>query len=156
MADDPKPITTQFANKENRSIEFGGGPASGQEGAQHNPENDQKISVRALRTFHEHENMHGKQVHPGDEFECTRGRAAELRANGLIEYVSDGEAAKIHGEVGAKKIDERVKREQDQAKIPERHKTSPLRNPELKLGEVDPKDDPREDKSDKSKPYDKK
>lgn len=139
MAEETKPITTQFANKDH-TVEFG---ASDGPDKARNAENEQTIKVRALRSFHQDAHMQGEMLKPGTEFDCPRGRAAELRANGLIEYVSDGDAKTIHGEEGAKKIDERVKREQEQGKILERNLGTPLRNPELKLAEVDPKDDPK-------------
>lgn len=141
MTEEVKPITsTQFAKKEDRTVQVGANPTPSVEtataSAARDQQNDQKIKVRALRTFHENANMHGKMVQPGDEFECQRGRAAELRANGLIEYVSDGHDKEIHGEIDAKRIGDRVSREQEMAKLPENAKTTPLRNPELKLADV--------------------
>lgn len=142
---EPLTTTTQFA-KPDRTVEFGAGQAG--DGTAGNRD-DQTIQVRALRTFHKEENMRGKMVAPGEEFDCPRGRAAQLRANGLIEYVDAAHAKEIHGEEGAAKIEERVAREQAMGKIDEKDKGSPLRNPELKLAEVDPKDDPRSDKAKK-------
>lgn len=100
------------------------------------PNADQLVRVRALRTFHKDGSMQGDLVSSGDVFDIARGRAAELRANGLIAYDSDADGKAIHGEVDAAKMDERIDREDQQRKIADRHKTSPLRNPELKLAEV--------------------
>lgn len=142
MTEETKPITsTQFARKEDRTVQVGANPTPGVEtatdGAARDQQNDQMIKVRALRTFHENANMHGRMVQPGHEFDCQRGRAAELRANGLIEYVSDDHDKEIHGEIDAKRIGDRVKREQEQAKLPENSTTTPLRNPALPLADVD-------------------
>jgi hypothetical protein len=156
MTEDTKPITTQFA-KPDRTVEVGAHPTAGVETASghtavaRDQSGDQKIKVRALRTFHEQADMKGKMVAFGDEFETSRDRAAQLRANGLIEYVDASHAKDIHGEEGAKKIEERVKREQEMTKIPERNLGTPLRNPELKLAEVDPKTDPKAKAAEKAK-----
>lgn len=131
MSDKPEPITTQFAKKEHTAVEVGGNPAP-----EENPADQQKIKVRALRTFHESADLKGNLVHPGDEFDCPRGRAAQLRANGLIEYASASDEKDIHGEADAKAIAARIKHRTDAEQAVEQHKTTPLRNPEMKLGEV--------------------
>lgn len=96
----------------------------------------QKVSVRALRTVHKDGNLQGEVAQPGHEFETTRTRAAELRSHGIVEFTSDSdqdEAFKHSHPATA--INERVKRDVESRKIPEQHKSSPLRNPELKLAE---------------------
>jgi hypothetical protein len=133
MVEETKPITTTTFAKPDRTIEFGGNAQD----AEQNQDDQQKISVRALRTFHENPSLKGNVLHPGDEFECPRVRAAELRANGLIEYVNEGDEKTIHGEIGAKATRERVERQTEASKLPEQHKTTPLRNPKLELGTVD-------------------
>lgn len=136
-SDDRAITSTQFARKEHKAVEVGGPAATDADATDKSEEDQQKIKVRALRTFHEDAGMKGKLLQPGDEFECNKLRAAELRANGLIEYANEHDDKAIHGEVDSKKIAERVERQQKAGELPEHHKTTPLRNPELKLGEVD-------------------
>jgi len=132
MAEEKQPATTQFGKKEDRTIELGGAPASAKK-----EENQKEITVRARRTFHQEANMKGDLVHDGDTFQTSRLRAAELRANGLVEYVSEGDEKTIHGEVDAEKIKTRIERDDESRKIPENAKTTPLRNPKVELAEVD-------------------
>lgn len=146
---EPAITSTQFAREEHKSIEVGGAVASNAETARKADEDQQKIKVKALRSFHEDADRKGKLLQPGDEFDCNKLRAAELRANGLIEYVNESDDKAIHGEQDSKKIAERVERQQKAGELPEQHKTTPLRNPKLDLADVDPKDDPRADKSSK-------
>jgi hypothetical protein len=44
------------------------------------------MRVRARSHFHKGPNMSGGLCEPGEEFEVDRMRAAELRANGLVEF----------------------------------------------------------------------
>lgn len=98
---------------------------------------DQTVSVKALRTFHKDGNMKGDLVDPDSPpFIVDRQRAAQLRANGLIEYTNEADARAIHGEVGAKALDERAARQDAAGKIPGHSKGAPLLNPEVKLAEV--------------------
>lgn len=99
---------------------------------------DQKVTVRALKTFPKHGHTAGdlEMANPGDEFETHRHRAAELRANGLIEYPNDGDANTVHGEDGAKRLDARLKSDADLRKIPENSRGTPLRNPKIELADV--------------------
>lgn len=46
------------------------------------------IIVRARRHFRKDPGGVGVMVRPGDEFELTAGRAAQLRDEGMVEYVS--------------------------------------------------------------------
>jgi hypothetical protein len=99
---------------------------------------DQSVSVKALRTFHKDGDMKGEVVTPDSPaFTVDRQRAAQLRANGLIEYTNDGDAHAIHGEVGAKILDDRAARQAEASKIPANSKGTPLRNPEVKLADVE-------------------
>jgi hypothetical protein len=98
---------------------------------------DQTVSVKALRTFHKDGDMKGDVVTPDSPpFTVDRQRAAQLRANGLIEYTNDGDAHAIHGEAGAKILDDRAARQAEASKIPANSKGTPLRNPEVKLADV--------------------
>lgn len=98
---------------------------------------DQKVTVRALKTFHRDGDMKGEVVGPDSEpFEVDRSRAAQLRANGLIEYVKAADDVAIHGEEGSKKIADKVKAHAEQTKLPENSKTTPLVNPEVKLADA--------------------
>lgn len=97
---------------------------------------DQTVSVRALKTFHKDGNMQGDMTTLGDEFEVDRHRAAQLRANGLIEYANESDGHAIHGEIDSKRLDEKVRLQVEQSKIPENSKGTPLRNPEIKLAEA--------------------
>jgi hypothetical protein len=97
---------------------------------------DQVVTVRALKIFHKNGDMRGEMTSPGEEFEAERSRAAQLRANGLIEYVNETDGHAIHGEVDAKRIDEKVALQAKAGAIPANSKTTPLRNPEVKLADV--------------------
>jgi hypothetical protein len=98
---------------------------------------DQTVSVKALRTFHKDGDMKGEVVTPeSPPFTVDRQRAAQLRANGLIEYTNDSDAHAIHGEAGAKLLDDRAARQAEASKIPANSKGTPLRNPEVKLADV--------------------
>lgn len=109
--------------------------AEGPDHAARDQSNDQKVSVKARRTFHKEANMQGDLVHEGHEFETTRERAAQLRANGLIDYSDEGDEKELHGRTQGDALREAIKRDEEMRKIPEQHKTSPLRNPEIKYAE---------------------
>jgi hypothetical protein len=98
---------------------------------------DQTVSVKALRTFHKDGDMKGDVVTPDSPpFTVDRQRAAQLRANGLIEYTNDSDAHAIHGEAGAKALDDRAARQAKASEIPANSRGTPLRNPEIKLADV--------------------
>lgn len=100
---------------------------------------DQMVSVKALKSFHKDGDMKGEVVGPDSPaFDVPRWRAAQLRANFLIEYANDSDDKAIHGEADAKRIADRVKAIAEQTKLPANSKTTPLRNPEMKLAEVHP------------------
>ena len=129
MADEVKPITSSApkpdvlvstATMENKRDTSG----------------DQVVTVRALKTFHKDGDLRGDMSAPGDEFEVDRSRAAQLRANGLIEYVSESDGHAIHGEVDAKRLDEKAAMQAKAGAIPANSKGTPLRNPEVKLADV--------------------
>lgn len=128
---------TEFTRKDKVGVETGTRP----DAVKADAKDDQSIKVRALRTFHKEENMQGDMTKPGDEFDCPRSRAAQLRANGLIEYVNDKDGVRIHGEDGDAKISEQVARDAKLREMPEKHKGTPLRNPELKLADAPKGDD---------------
>ena len=86
----------------------------------------QQVTVRALGTFHSDGNMQGALCAPGDTFTCDRLRAAQLRANGLVEYVSGDDEKAIHGEIDARAITERVEQRKQAGVIADRNKTTPL------------------------------
>jgi len=139
MADDTKPITTTQQNKLDRQIEVGKLPANELPSSAENKRDtsgDQTVIVRALRVFHKDGDMKGEMSSPGDEFEVDRARAAQLRANGLIEYVNTDDDHAIHGQVDAGRIGERVAQQAAACKIPANSKGGPLRNPEVKLAEL--------------------
>jgi hypothetical protein len=48
---------------------------------------EQSIRVRARGSFHKQPDFTGGLVQAGDEFDVPRGRAAELRANELVDFV---------------------------------------------------------------------
>lgn len=137
MADEVKPITTPN-EKPARQIEVGKEPAVTDQPVENKRDTsgDQTVTVRALRVFHKDGDMKGEMSSPGDEFEVDRGRAAQLRANGLIEYVNEDDDHAIHGQVDASRISERVAQQTAAAKIPPNSKGAPLRNPEVKLAEL--------------------
>jgi hypothetical protein len=138
MADENKGFIGGEAPRREGSINVGQNPNEdiGNAENKRDQSGDQKVTVKALKTFHKHANMQGDMVHPGDEFETHRSRAAELRANGLIEYSSEADGHSVHGEQDAKRLDEKLKRQAELSKIPENSKTTPLRNPEVKLAEA--------------------
>jgi hypothetical protein len=104
----------------------------------------QKVSVKALRTVHKDPSLQGEVANPGDSFETTRGRAAELRSHGIVEFGSEQEERDAHfGQDHVASTSARLKADQEARKIPDMHKSSPLRNPELKLAE--PQGDVRKD-----------
>lgn len=75
---------------------------------------DQMVSVKPLKTFHKHGGMTGEMVGPGSPaFDVPRHRAAQLRANGLIEYANDGDVSVIHADIDTKQPDEKVKAPKD-------------------------------------------
>lgn len=99
---------------------------------------DQMVSVKALKSFHKDGDMKGEVVGPDSPaFDVPRWRAAQLRSNFLIEYANDSDDKAIHGEVDAKRIAERVQAIAEQTKLPANSKTTPLRNPEVKLADVE-------------------
>lgn len=99
---------------------------------------DQLVSVKALKCFHKDGDMKGEVVGPDSPaFDVPRWRAAQLRANFLIEYSNDSDDKAIHGEADAKRIADRVKAIAEQTKLPANSKTTPLRNPEVKLADVE-------------------
>lgn len=96
---------------------------------------DKKISVKALARFHEHADMKGKLLDVGDTFETHQSRAAELRANGLVEYTNESDGKDIHGN-DHDRLNARAKDRAEQGKIDDRNKTTALRNPAVKLGDA--------------------
>lgn len=96
----------------------------------------QMVRVRAVRAHHIGENMSGELIHPGNgeksEYDCLRLRAAQLRANGIIEYVDSAVGVKIHGEDLHKSFDEQIASQMEAEKIPASAKGTPLKNPALK------------------------
>lgn len=119
MSDSVKPILS------------GGTPApravsTGAANATTNADAAQQVTVRALGSFHPDGNMQGALCAPGDTFTTDRLRAAQLRANGLVEYVSDDDEKAIHGEIEAKAIAERVEQRKQASVISDRNKTTPL------------------------------
>ena len=99
-------------------------------------EDNSTVSVTALARFSKDGNPHGELVDVGDTLDVTRSRAAELRANGLIEYASESDDKDIHGN-DAERHGERAKQRANQGKIDERNKSTPLRNPAVKLANLD-------------------
>lgn len=64
--------------------------------------NEEKVMVKPLRTFRGEEGLKG----PNDEaFEVRKSRAAELFANGLVDYQSDGDHSAM--------VEERVKQQSE-------------------------------------------
>jgi hypothetical protein len=51
--------------------------------------NENKVQVKAIRTFEGEEGFKS----PGDKFEVTRQRAADLKANGLIKEIASADPA---------------------------------------------------------------
>ncbi len=97
---------------------------------------DQKVTVRALKTFHRDGDFSSELVGPDSEpFEVDRARAAQLRANGLIAYAKDGDDVAIHGEADAKRLAERIEQRAQADALPANSKTTPLVNPEIKLAD---------------------
>lgn len=92
------------------------------------------VTLRALGSFHEDGNMTGKLLSPGDTFSTDRDRAAQLRSNGLVEYVDEAHEKEIHGTVDAKKIGDRVSQRAAMGAMPDSVKTTPLKN--RVLGEI--------------------
>jgi hypothetical protein len=112
--------------------------------AAENGEGEEKVTVKALRNVHKAGNLQGEMAKPGDEFETTKSRASQLRANGIIEYANESDAHDIHGKRDHDAITERVKRDNAmRTESVEKNRTTPLRNPKLEYAEVSEKDDPR-------------
>jgi hypothetical protein len=132
MTDEVKPILSG-ESKPDRLVNVGGTAEN-----KRDTSGDQPVNVRALKTFHKEPDMKGEMAKPGDEFDVPRHRAAQLRANGLIEYANDSDNHAIHGEVDAKRIDEKVRLQTEASKITDNSRTTPLRNPEIKLAEAPP------------------
>jgi hypothetical protein len=134
MAAEVKPILSG-ETKPDRLLNVGGGAEN-----KRDTSGDQPVTVKALKTFHKEPDMKGDMVGPDSPpFEVPRHRAAQLRANGLIEYANESDGHDIHGKTDAARIDEKVRLQSELSKIPENSKTTPLRNPEIKLAEI--KDD---------------
>lgn len=106
-------------------------------------EGEDKVTVKALRTVHKAANLQGETAKPGEEFETTKARASQLRANGIIEYANEGDAHDIHGRRDHDAITERVKRDNAmRTEGVEKNRTTPLRNPKLEYADVNESDDP--------------
>ncbi|MDB5733347.1 MAG: hypothetical protein JWQ03_3242, partial [Variovorax sp.] len=63
-------------------------PAPGSESDKRAAPSGDRVSVKALKSFMGDEGMKSPDSEP---FEVTRNRAAELRANGLVEYASEAD-----------------------------------------------------------------
>jgi len=129
MADEVKPITSSAPKPD--TLVSTAAPEN-----KRDTSSDQVVIVRALKIFHKDGDLRGDMTAPGDEFEVDRSRAAQLRANGLIEYVSEADGHAIHGETDAKRLDEKAAMQAKAGAIPANSKGTPLRNPEVKLADV--------------------
>jgi hypothetical protein len=128
MADETQPITSS-SPKADRIVEVGG--------VENKRDNsgDQTVSVKALKTFHKDGDLKGEMVGPDSPaFDVPRSRAAQLRANGLIEYANESDDHDIHGKVS--RIADKVKLQSKAGEIPANSRGTPLRNPEVKLADV--------------------
>jgi hypothetical protein len=132
MVDEAKTITSDtLGHRPDQTVNVGGAENKRDDSG------DQTVSVKALKTFHKDGNMRGDVVGPDSPaFDVDRQRAAQLRANGLIEYANESDDHAIHGEVDAKRIGEKVKQQAEASKIPANSRGTPLRNPEVKLADV--------------------
>jgi hypothetical protein len=132
MTDETKPITSaDLGSKPSQTVNVGGTVEN-----KRDTSGDQTVSVKALKAFHKEGDMKGDMAKPGDEFDVPRHRAAQLRANGLIEYANEADDQDIHGKIDAGRIADKVKLQAEASKIPENSKTTPLRNPEVKLADA--------------------
>ena len=95
----------------------------------------QAVRVRALGSFHKDAGMQGEMTNHGDEFETSRERAAQLRANSLVEYVNEGDGREIHGEIEDKRLSERAKQTATTRGIRDKDKGAPLINPRVTMAE---------------------
>ena len=129
MADETKAITSADLASQKPPIEIGGVENK------RDTSGDQMVNVRAFKSFHKAADLTGPVAQPGDEFEVQRHRAAQLRANGLIEYVSESDDKAVHGEIDGKRIADKVKMQAEMSKIPENSRGTPLINPEIKMAE---------------------
>jgi hypothetical protein len=130
MTDETQPITSS-SPKADRIVEVGG--------VENKRDNsgDQTVSVKALKTFHRDGDLKGEMVGPDSPaFDVPRSRAAQLRANGLIEYANECDDHDIHGKVDAARIADKVKLQAEAGKIPANSRSTPLRNPEIKMADV--------------------
>lgn len=91
-------------------------------------DDQQTVSVKALGIFHKDGGLDGERVNPGDTFDCSRSRAAELRANGLVEYTNESDEKDIHGD-DAERLSQRAKQRMEQGQIRDKDKGTPLKNP---------------------------
>ena len=74
--------------------------------------------------------MQGEVVGPESQpFDLPRSRAAQLRANGLIEYAKEGDAVAIHGEGDAQKIAAKVSAQAELSKLPANSRTTAASQP---------------------------
>lgn len=129
MADEVKPIPSAAAKPD--TLVSTAAPEN-----KRDTSGDQVVMVRALKTFPKDGDLRGDLTSHGEEFEVHRSRAAQLRANGLIEYVNETDGHAIHGEADAKRIDDKVALQAKAGAIPANSKGTPLRNPEVKLADV--------------------
>ena len=139
MADDNKGFISGEAPRREGSINVGRNPSEdiSTVESRRDQSGDQMVAVKAMKTFPKHgHDVNGEMVHPGDEFETHRHRAAELRANGLIEYANESDAHAVHGAEGAKKLDEKLKREAEMRDIPKNSLASPLVNPKIEMADA--------------------
>lgn len=96
-------------------------------------QDQQKVKVKPLRSYHDSEA--GKYVTPADDaYEVSRHRAAQLRANGLVEFENDGDEKDVVEAHVKKHMDASAARAH-QPGIAERDKATPLRNPKLNYAE---------------------
>lgn len=130
MTDETQPITSS-SPKADRIVEVGG--------VENKRDNsgDQTVSVKALKTFHKDGDLKGEMVGPDSPaFDVPRSRAAQLRANGLIEYANESDDHDIHGKVDAARIADKVKLQADVGKIPANSRGKPLINPAIEMADV--------------------
>lgn len=139
MSDTVKPIMSS-PPPPTRAITTGAQDAAAKDAADKaaakEAEDRQQISVRALGSFHAEGDMRGDLCKPGDTFTVDRLRASQLRANGLVEYVNEEDGKRIHGEVDAAAITERVAQRRAASEIPANSRTTPLRNPQLGIADL--------------------
>ncbi len=138
MAEENKGFIGGEAPRREGSINVGQNPSENLGTAENKRDQsgDQMVSVKALKSFPKHgNNVAGEMVHPGEEFETHRQRAAELRANGLIEYGNESDAHAVHGKDGAEKLDAKLKADAEMREIPKNSRATPLVNPLIEMAE---------------------